>query len=167
MSAGWIEICWSSGFVGPVDYTKSVMWVDFRWVDYNAGGSRSVGPVDREVLGRWIEECWAGGLRSVGPVDCRSGGLRFVATVDSERPSPPPRAPRCCCVSFYSILRRVAIACRLRRCSRGVAPGQQSFPPLLRITRRRQSKLFQRRPRDRSPAPREGLPATTAALERC
>ena len=65
MSAGWIEICWSSGFVGPVDYTKSVMWVDFRWVDYSAGGSRSV-----------------------GPVDCRSGGLRFVATVDSERPSP-------------------------------------------------------------------------------
>ena len=44
--------------------------------------------MDREVLGRWIEECWAGGLRSVGPVDCRSGGLRFVATVDSERPSP-------------------------------------------------------------------------------
>ena len=23
--------------------------------------------MDREVLGRWIEECWASGLRSVGP----------------------------------------------------------------------------------------------------
>ena len=85
------------------------MWVDFRWVDYNAGGLRiqlgglrrcqlgglrfvgpvdlsvqwiipkvSCGwilggwiivPVDRGVLGRWIEKCWAGGLRSVGPVD--------------------------------------------------------------------------------------------------
>ena len=91
MSAGWIEICWSSGFVGPVDYTKSVLWVDFRWVDYNAGGLsgsagglrllgrwieamsarwiENVGPVDRGVLasglrllGQWIEECWAGGL---------------------------------------------------------------------------------------------------------
>ena len=84
MSAGWIEICWSSGFVGPVDYTKSVMWVDFRWVDYNAGGlsvgrladsdcwaggSRRCRLGGLRLLGQWIEECWAGGSRSVGPVD--------------------------------------------------------------------------------------------------
>ena len=38
----------------------------------------------------------------------------------------------------------------------------------LRITRRRQSNFFrQRRPRDRSPAPREGPTAAAAALERC
>ena len=54
-----------------------------RWIEI-------VGTVDRGVLGRWIEECWASGLRSVGPVDCRSGGLRFVAApVDTVTPRGP------------------------------------------------------------------------------
>ena len=37
------------------------MWVDFRWVDYNAGGLRI-------QLGG-LRRCQLGGLRFVGPVD--------------------------------------------------------------------------------------------------
>ena len=53
-----------------------------RWIEI-------VGPVDRGVLGRWIEKCWAGWIE-----ECWASGLRSVGPAWSPLAPPEPCADR-------------------------------------------------------------------------